>query len=244
MKKNVIFAISMLVASFAVGQNRNVEEVSVSAPQFTGVENAMMHQNESPNAPIKNYLSKKVCFSAEAAACKAEGTEVVQFTVTADGNVADFKIINSVYPAIDNEIIRILKNTNGMWLPGYNNGKLVDMTHEVSMVFCLEKKNSESITKMFSEKASNYFSAGTEVLFEKKNSKKALKFYSSDINYLPKNQSLLLMRGLCRYELGDAAGANEDWNRMASLGGIDMSEYTEHIEGLKEYDELMAILQK
>lgn len=178
MKRNVIFAISMLVASFATGQNRNVEEVKVTDPQFTGVKNAIIVHNETSAALIRNYLKENVGFPAEEAAVKAEGTEIVQFTVTANGNVADFKIINSVCKAIDNEIIRALKETNGMWLPGYNNGKPVEMTKEVSMVFCLERNSAESVKELFKEKATNYFIAGSAALFEKKNPKKALKFYN------------------------------------------------------------------
>jgi hypothetical protein len=72
-----------------------------------------------------------------------------------------------------------------------------------------------------------------------------VKNYSLALNYLPYDKSLLLMRGVCRYELGDKEGAKEDWNRMASLGEpIDMSEYTNQITGLKGYDELMAIIKK
>ncbi len=243
MKKNVIFAISMLVASFALGQNQNVKEIEVSAPQFTGVENAINVRIESSATLIRNYLKKNVGFPLEAAASNAEGTEVVQFTVTAAGNIVDFKVINSVSREIDNEVIRVLKKTDGMWLPGSNNGLFVDMTKEISMVFCLEKKNSESITEMFTTKARSYFTDGTIALFEKKNPKKALKFYNCGINYLPYNQSLLLMRGICRYELGDKTGARDDWNRITGLDGVDMSEYTTQMEEMKGYNELMAILK-
>jgi len=245
MKKNLFFALIMLAAGFASGQKQNVTEIEVTAPQFTGIKNAIQVKNESSATLIKKYLSKNVEFPVEDAATKTEGTEVVQFTVTYTGYVADFKIINSVSKDIDNEIIRVLKKTDGMWLPGYNNGKPVDMTKEVSLVFCLEKKNSESITDMFTKKAANFFSAGTVAFFEKKNPRKALKFYNCSANYLPYDNSLLLLRGVCRYELGDTEGAKEDWNRMASLGGtIDMSEYTGQIAGLKGYNELMTIITK
>jgi tetratricopeptide (TPR) repeat protein len=131
-----------------------------------------------------------------------------------------------------------------MWLLGYNNGKPVEMTQEVSMAFCIDKKNSESIVEMFSEKAANYFSSGTVALFEKKNPKKALKSYNYGINYLPYNQNLLLMRGICRYELGDKAGAYHDWNRISNMDGIDLSEYSALVEEMKGYDELIALLKK
>jgi hypothetical protein len=72
-----------------------------------------------------------------------------------------------------------------------------------------------------------------------------MKFYTWGINYLPYDKSLLLMRGMCRYELGDNEGAKEDWNRMTNLGGnIDMSEFTAQIAEMKGYEDLKGILKK
>jgi TonB family protein len=246
MKTILFFAISMLITTFAFGQEpQEVAEIQVTAPQFTGVENATLSQTESANLLIRNYLKDRINYPEKAQACNIDGTEVVQFTVTADGNLADFKIINSVCTEIDQEIVGVLKNTNGMWLPGYNNGKPVDMTKEVSMVFCLDNGSSKSTHEIFTEKATHYFNSGNKNLFEKHNPKKALKFYSWGVNYLPYDHSLLLWRGMCRYELGDKEGAMDDWNRMTSLGcDIDMSEYITQIADLKGYNELIAILKK
>ena len=245
MKTILIFATSMLIAAFTFAQNRDVEEVRVTAPQFTGIVNATLSQTESANLLIRNYLKENVVYPEKAQECRLEGTEVVQFTVTAEGNVADFKIINSVCTLIDEEIIGVLRGTDGMWLPGYNNGNPVDMTKEVSMVFCLDNGTNKPTHEIFTEKATSYFSNGNKNLYEKHNVKKAMKFYSSGINYLPYDQSLFLMRGMCRYELGDKEGAIEDWTRMTNLGcEIDMSEYTAQLSGLKGYEELMAILKK
>ena len=53
------------------------------------------------------------------------------------------------------------------------------------------------------------------------------------------------MRGICRYEVGDKVGALEDWNRLNTLGdNIDMSEYAGNLQGMKGYEELMAVLKK
>ncbi len=244
MKTISIFATIMLSAILALGQ-QHIPEIKVTPPQFAGIENASRIQSNSQNALIDNYLSKYVNYPEIAMFSGFEGTEVVQFTVTTEGNVTDFKIINSVCREIDNEVIWTLKQTDGMWLPGYNNGEPVDMTKEVSVSFCLDKVSSKSVNQIFSEKAKHYFANANKTLYEKHNPKKAIKFYSSGLNYLPYDQSLLLMRGICRYELGDKEGATEDWTRMTSLGvDIDMSEYMTQIEGMKGYEELMAIIKK
>lgn len=244
MKKNLFFALIMLTAGFAFGQKQNVTEVEVTAPQFTGIENVLNVQ-ALPGYSLRNYLMENISYPEKATKCFIEGTEVVQFTVTAGGNVTDFKIINSVCPDIDNEIIVALKNTNGQWLPGYNNGKPVDMTKEVSLAFILNNESGKTTHEIFTKKAENSFGAGNKNLFEKQNPKKAMKNFSAGLNYLPYDKSLLLMRGICRYEIGDTEGAKQDWNRMTSLGGaIEMGEYTDQIAGLKGYDELMDILKK
>ena len=235
----------MLIATFTFGQEiQKVEEVEVTAPLFTGVENAIKVQNESANALIRQYLKDNIIYPEKAKLSKKEGTEVVQFTVTEEGNVADFKIINSICPEIDYEIIRALKNTSGMWFPGYNNGKPVEMTKEVSLVFCLDNISSKSTHEIFSEKAIDYFNIGNINLFEKQNPKKAIKYYTWGINYLPYDNSLLLMRGMCRYELGEKEGAREDWNRMTVSDEIDMSKEMTQMEEMKGYNEMMAILNK
>lgn len=245
MKTILIFAISMLVTLFAFAQNQDVEEVKVTPPQFTGIHNVIQSQYESATALIRNYLKDNINYPGKAQLCKREGTEVVQFTVTAKGKVTDFKIINSVCSEIDNEIVWVLQNTNGMWLPGYNNGKPVDMTKEVSLAFCLDDFSRKPVSEIFKEKATTYFISANTALFERKNLKKALRFYSASVNYMPYDKSCLLMRGLCRYERGDKEGAKQDWNRMASLGeSIDMSEYTAQIEGMKGFDEMIATIGK
>ncbi|HSM48052.1 MAG TPA: hypothetical protein VK872_09590 [Draconibacterium sp.] len=172
MKTILIFAISMLVTLFVFAQNLDVEEVNVTPPQFTGIQNVIQSQDESATTLIRNYLKDNINYPENAKLCKREGAEVVQFTVTTKKKVADFKTINNVYPEIDNEIVWVLQKINGMWLLGYNNGKPVDMTKEVSLAFCLDDFSKKPVSEIFKEKATTYFISAKTVLFEKKNIKK------------------------------------------------------------------------
>ena len=138
MKTILVFVIATLIAAFTYGQKQDLQEVEVTAPQFTGIKNAVTQETVSSNFLIKNYLKDNVYYPENALNFGIQGTEVVQFTVTSEGNVADFQIINSICPEIDEEIIYFLKKTDGMWNPGYNNGKPVDMQQEVSLIFCTE----------------------------------------------------------------------------------------------------------
>ena len=244
MKTSLIFAVITLVALFAFGQDKNLEQIDVSAPQYIGVQYVATVQNDFPNTMIKNYLKDNIEYPAESAGCLREGTEVVQFIVTAEGELQDFRIINSVCSKIDEEVIRTLKQTNGQWIPGTNNGKPVDMSKELSFTFVVNNYENKSIHEIFTRHATEYYNKGSRMLFVKNDVRKALKLYDKGMNYLPYDKCLLLSRGMCRFELGDKKGAAEDWNRLYELGGNDMTKFVAEMKNMKGYYELMAILNK
>ncbi len=192
MKTTIFFFSCMMLTIIALGQDQksNLGEVKVTAPKFAGIENAVQILNGMESETINLYVSKNFNYT-DTREVKPEGTEVIQFTVTPAGELTDFAIINSVSSEIDEEMIRVLQTTNGMWIPGYNNNVPAEMTKEVSMAFCAENNSSKSVTEIFTEKATHYFLDGSKVLFEKQNPKKAMKYFSRGINYLPYDKSLL-----------------------------------------------------
>ena len=243
--KTIIFFIScMLFTVIALGQEpeATVNEVKVTAPKFAGIENATAILNRVKSETINEYLVKNFEYSGHQF---PEGTIVVQFAVTPAGELTDFNIINSVSRQIDQEMIRILKNTEGMWIPGYSNNVPVEMTKEVSMAFYPAGNSSKSVNEIFTKKATRYFNNGNKILFEKNNPKKAMKYFSQGINYMPYDKSLLLLRGICRFETDDKKGAHKDWERLNSLGGFDIenSFLTDDIKELKSYYELTGIFK-
>jgi tetratricopeptide (TPR) repeat protein len=241
MKAILILAVSMLSAAIAIAQNPNVDEAKQTAPVFIG---AFQTQTNSPAELLKAYLKDYVCYPQKAIQCKREGTEMVQYTITAQGNITGITITNSVCPLIDNEIKTALQNTDGMWRPSTINGEAVDMPQEISIAFCCTNESSKPVQTVFKERAIYCFTRANKALFEKQNTEKAMALYSEAIKYLPNDKSLRLMRGMCRYELGDKQGANNDWERMAISGDdfLDLKNYMEQMQGLKGYDELMVRL--
>lgn len=247
MKNYVIILICVLVSSIALGQNQKVEEmknvlekseVEVTPPKFTGIEKVVSVQEKENIKPIADYLSKNVQYPEEAAKRWHEGTEVVEFVVSTTGEVTDFKVINSVSSEIDEELIRVLKTTNGMWNPGYNNGEPVAMQKEVSMIFKIDE------TKSFATQSKVFFKNGSKYFLVSGKLKRALKSYDKGIKLLPNDKSLLLMRGFCRYELGYIEGARQDWQRIKDSGGVDMIEVLADydMKNVKGYEEFMATI--
>ncbi|MEN8118685.1 MAG: energy transducer TonB [Bacteroidota bacterium] len=253
MKKFIVFILFMCTAVIVFAQeplpktDRSLNDVNVSPATFMGVEYVNPVEAEAGTSLIDRYLAKNVTFPPEAAKYRYQGTEVVQFTVTPEGKVTDFKFVNSVCSAVDEEMIRVLKSTEGMWKPGIRDGQLVYCPKEVSMVFVNEDNFNTATTtaaEYFNANAIKHFTSGNISLFEKNNVKKALRQYEKGINYLPNDQSLLLVRGICRYELGDREGAIEDWGRLKANGGLDMSEIAYRLVDLKGYNQLVQILEK
>jgi TonB family protein len=237
MKKSVIFLASMAITMIAAGQKQRIlEEITITPPKFSGAE-TFVQGNYFKS--VDDYLRNTVQYPQEAVNNGTEGTEVLKFVITSLGKLADFIIINSVSDEFDEEVIRTLKMTGGMWQPGSINGKPVDMEKEVAVTFKLHP------TDDFVAMAKKYLDQGNKMLM-KGNPGKALKLFDKGINVLPNEQALLAVRGLCRYQLGDEDGAIRDMNRLKSLGYFDNpnadNEYlSDNYKDLKGYAEISVL---
>lgn len=248
MKKYLILMMCLISSAMIFGQNEtknvmvDIEEVSVTPPKFTGIENAAAILETDNSSMINRFLSQNLNYPLNSDEYWKEGTEVIQFTVTPSGMVTDFNVINSVCREIDEELIRVIKTTNGMWKPGYNNGEPIAMEKEVAVMFG-DYKDNEIVTR-FVQQAEKNFIMGGKNLFENHKPKKALKFYDLGVRYLPNDKALLMMRGICHYEIGDEESARKDWNRIVSLGGTNPWEIGYDLTEMKGYAEMTDILAK
>lgn len=59
--------------------------------------------------------------------------------------------------------------------------------------------------------------------------KKALKFYNEGVNYMPCESTLLAARGICKYEMGDEEGAEQDQLRLQKLGFFENNKQEENM---------------
>jgi TonB family protein len=242
MKSKVVFLFLMILSTYTFGQDLkvDVEEVRVTPPIFVGIEKAV--PKVESHGKLESYILKEIQYPPKAIDWLKEGTEVVQFVVTPEGKLEDFKIINSLSYDIDNEVIRALKTTDGLWKPGFNNDKPVAMEHEISVVF---KIGDEGVALTdFKKMGQLYFQKGGNLLLIKDKPKRALKNYDQGIVMLPNDKSLLLMRGLARYETGDKDGAMRDWKRIKALGGDQGDFFLDGLQQMKGYAELIQIFNK
>ncbi len=244
MKTLFLIAVCLAVAAMAAAQEQHPdrEEQHVILPQFDGKKFELLTTGTECNS-LEDYLRGCACYPEECIKKEVEGTEVVEFVVTPEGTLTAFYVINSLSPEIDAHVISLLKKTSGMWKPGRIDNRILPMRTEVSVVF---KWNEFRELKAadFNEKARMYFEKGSRQLLVHRKPEKAIKHFNAGIRYLPKNESLLMLRGICRYELGDETGALNDWARMKELENsrIEFQQYAESLYGFKGYDELSELM--
>jgi hypothetical protein len=237
MKAKMIVALFILISSVSTfGQYAllNLPESVITDPELKG------HSQADGNGSLKNYLLRNLEYPENSLQWNQEGTEVAQFIVTPEGDVTDLTIINSLSPDIDKEVIRVLMSTSGMWRPALENGKPVAKAREVSIVFAPGELNPD---KRFIREAKEYLVLGNKQFFEKKNNKNALYFYDRAVRFVPNDKGLLSIRGICKYQLGDKAGACRDWNRIRTLGGMEGDAYPDDLCKCKGYSEMIGAVQ-
>lgn len=234
----------MIFPIVAMGQIKKIDvsEIKVTPPVFTGVQKVMVVPESSLNDPLEAFLAENFKYPGNAEICQQEGTAVVQFTVHPSRELSDFEVINSVCPTIDNEFIRVLKNTRGMWDPGYNDDTPTAMKAEVSMMCVAKYTAKKNPGDYFLKKAQKLTAKGSNLFLDKGKTKKALNYINKSVKYRPYETSSLLLRGLCRFELGDEKGACSDWNRINEIGKYDADLFQANLCELKGHEEMVQIL--
>jgi hypothetical protein len=238
MKTIVLLFVCLIAAVFTSGQELKsypLPEAVITPPELT------IHKTGDQTGYLNDYLKTNIQYPKNSADWNEEGVEVIQFTVTPKGEIADIEVINSVSASIDAEVLRVLKATNGMWRPSHQNGKPVACVKEVSISFSTDEDGINPSWK-FLRRAKQDFVAGNKKFFLKKNNKGALYFFDRAMCYMPFDKSILLTRGMCKYQLGDKQGACKDWNRIKTLGGMEGDSYLDSfcdMDGYKEMTELV-----
>lgn len=185
-----------------------IAETEITAPHFPSKE--VVVQGEAATS-IQDYLVKSLASSPEDFRSRHAGTEVIRFRITEEGQLSDFEVINSISPEIDEMMIRILKTSEGYWLPGTIDGEPASMTREVSMAF----KPSPGYDLV--GKARNYQDKANSILFEKDDPKRALRYYRRACTLLPYEECVLVGICLCSYKLGDSSGFLKALDRLKSI---------------------------
>ena len=99
MKRIVTIGMLMILSIITLGQIQTqnmLKEIKCTPPQFTGVDKAVSVMPGKNFQSIEEYLMKNLVYPEVDAADATQGTEVVQFVITPQGDIADIKIVNSI----------------------------------------------------------------------------------------------------------------------------------------------------
>lgn len=243
--KTIKFFIFCMVAAL-IAQAQDVppfvaDEAEIVPPKFK--ESAMATWQSS--ASINDYVAGNFNLVIEAGDMQ-EGTEVVNFLVTEEGKIRNIKIINSVSREVDQEITRVLSNTNNMWIPGQNNGIPVAMEKEIAIQIKVGISDTEALEHDFTKIAERYFTKGAEKLLIEQKTRKALHQFEHAARYKPYDEGVLFMLALCNMELGKNQEANKYISRVKKISGQNsiVPEHFAHYANFKSYQELIELLAK
>ncbi len=241
MKNYIILLLCLMFSGVLVAQEgASLEkfEINVNPPKFLVLDNP--YQFKANN--IRSYVSNS--FKASNVSLDmCYGTSIISFVINEKGEPENFKVINSVSKEVDDEIIRILESTEGMWKPGMNNGMPVSMEQQVTMPVIVGIYITEENCDFLSM-AQKRFMKGSKLLLADGKPRRALNQFSEGIRLMPDDHSLLMARGLCYYELGKYDKARTDWERLRDLGGVNMfdGKILSMYAALRGFEEMTQIL--
>ena len=92
-----------------------------------------------PGGPeaLFNYLSENITYPKECEDVCVQGRVVVTFVVEKDGSITNAEVVKSVYPPLDEEALRVVKDMP-KWTPGMMNGEPTRVKYTVPVTFRLE----------------------------------------------------------------------------------------------------------
>ncbi len=123
----------LLISNFAFGQDSTSMEQDTTSiikmdmadvlPEFPGGDVAMMQ-----------FIQTHVTYPAIARENNIQGRVFVEFIVDTTGNLSNFKIVRSVSPELDDEVLRVVKKFP-RFKPAMQNGRKVRVRYTVPVTF-------------------------------------------------------------------------------------------------------------
>ena len=131
--KKTIFLLSMLLTAaivtctptkaLAQTDSEKVYNSCQVMPQFPGGEKAMME-----------FIATNLRYPQQAVKDDVQGMVLVDFVINTEGKATDPKIVRSLSPECDAEVIRVV-SLMPAWTPGQQDGKTVNVKYTLPVMF-------------------------------------------------------------------------------------------------------------
>ena len=109
------------------------------APEFPGGTVALL-----------SLIQQNIKYPEEAKEQEIQGRVIVQFTIEKDGSVTDVKVVKSVHPLVDEQVVRAI-SAMPAWKPGMHEGKPVRVSYSVPFRFRLQAPPKDIILVQYAK---------------------------------------------------------------------------------------------
>jgi periplasmic protein TonB len=89
-----------------------------------------------PRVEFSRFIASKMRYPADAAQNGIQGRVYIKFVVNSQGELENVEIYRGVHPDLDNEALRVIKNSP-LWEPGIQSGRKVSVTYIFPINFLL-----------------------------------------------------------------------------------------------------------
>jgi len=114
-----------------------IEEVDTDVI-FSPVEAPALFNGKPAEDAFREYVGQNLRYPQIAIDNGVFGKVFVQFVIDQKGNVIDLQVVRSADPLLDNEALRLIKSTSGMWSPGKQREQPVKVRYTFPITFRLQ----------------------------------------------------------------------------------------------------------
>lgn len=173
----------------------------ISDKDTTYIENKKIRATFKNNDSFEDYISKN---SPKLPGTVKEYFFMSTFIINPDGSIDSIKIHKGINKEFDNYFTKMVKKSEGEWIPGKLNGKYVKTLHQTVFYMTLVSNLNFVITN---------FEDGI-ILIEQGNFLDAINQLNIYLNSVPKDVEAIYNRGLCYYRMNDMVNARNDWQKI------------------------------
>ena len=134
-----LFFFANISISHAQQQSQKIFKIVDEMPRFPGCED-VQDKKERENCAFDKMLKfiyTNIKYPKSAQEAGIQGTVVVSFVIEKDGSISDLKVVRSISPDCDEEVLRVVKMMPN-WIPGKQDGEPVRVQFNLPVRFALE----------------------------------------------------------------------------------------------------------
>ncbi|MCD6067783.1 MAG: energy transducer TonB [Bacteroidetes bacterium] len=137
------YLLSVLFACFfTIGMQAQVDAIKVDENkvfEFMDLDEKPVFRKDVSDSydSLRRYVQDQIVYPNEALKYHALGRVYVSYVVLEDGKVDQVKILKGLGYGLDQEAMRVIRLTSGLWTPGKKNGKPVKVRMSLPIKFAM-----------------------------------------------------------------------------------------------------------